>query len=65
MPPPAPSPIPRVEAFARMTSVQEDVLRIISTGRHRVKHYPIAAALLGNAKTPLGIAMGLVKWLND
>lgn len=54
-----------VEAFARMTSVQEEVLRIIGTNPHWVKHYPIAAALVGNAKTPLGIAMGLVKRLNE
>ena len=55
-----------VEAFARMTSVQqEEVLRIIGTSRHWVKYYPIAAALFGNPKTPLGIAMGLVKRLNE
>lgn len=66
MPPrPSLSPTPRVEVFARMTSVQEEVLRIIGTGRHWVKHYPTAAALVGNAKTRLGIAMGLVKRLNE
>ena len=54
-----------VEAFARMTSVQEEVLRIIGTNRQWVKHYPIVAALVGNAKTPLGIAMGLVKRLTE
>ena len=54
-----------VEAFAKMASVQEEVLRIIGTNRHWVKHYPIAAALVGNAKTPLGIAMGLVTRLNE
>ncbi len=54
-----------VEIFARMTSVQEEVLRIIGTSRRWVKYYPIAAALVANAKTPLGIAMGLVKRLNE
>ena len=54
-----------VEAIARMTSVQEEVLRIIGTSRDWVKYYPIVAALVGNAKTPLGIAMGLVKRLNE
>ena len=54
-----------VEAFARMTSVQEEVLRIIGTNRQWIKHYPIAAALVGNPKTPLGIAMGLVKRLTE
>lgn len=54
-----------VENYARMTSVQGEVLRIIGTSRHWVKNYPIVAALVGNAKTPLGIAMGLVKRLNE
>ena len=54
-----------VEAIAKMSSVQEEVLRIIGTNRHWVKNYPIAAALVGNPKTPLGIAMGLVKRLNE
>ena len=54
-----------VEAFARMTSVQEEVLRIIGANRQWVKHYPIVATLVGNAKTPLGIAMGLVKRLTE
>ena len=57
--------VTEVEAFAKMSSVQEEVLRIIGTNRNWVKHYPIAAALVGNAKTPLGIAMGLVKRLNE
>ena len=54
-----------VEVYARMTSVQEEVLRIIGTNRHWIKHYPIAAALVGNAKTPLAIAMPLVMRLNE
>ena len=54
-----------VEAIARRTSVQEEVLRIIGTSRHWVKYYPIVAALVGNAKTPLSIAIGLVKRLNE
>ena len=53
-----------VEAYARMTSVQEEVLRIIGTSRHWVKHYPIVAALVGNPKTPIAIAMSLVTRLN-
>ena len=53
-----------VEAYARMTSVQEEVLRIIGTSRHWIKHYPIVAALVGNAKTPIAIAMTLVTRLN-
>lgn len=40
-----------VEAFAKMASVQEEVLRIIGSNRHWVKNYPIAAVLVGNSKT--------------
>ena len=54
-----------VEAYARMTSVQDEVLRVIGTSRRWVKHYPIVAALVGNAKTPLAIAMPLVTRLNE
>ena len=52
--------VTEVEAYARMTSVQEEVLRIIGTSRHWVKHYPIVVALVCNAKTPIAIAMSLV-----
>ena len=54
-----------VQAYARMTSVQEEVLRVIGTSRRWVKHYPIVAALVGNPKTPLSIAMPLVARLNE
>ena len=54
-----------VEGYARMTSVQDEVLRVIGTSRRWVKHYPIVAALVGNAKTPLAIAMPLVTRLNE
>ena len=54
-----------VEAYARMASVQEEVLRVIGTSRRWVKHYPIVAALVRNAKTPLAIAMPLVTRLNE
>ena len=54
-----------VEAFAKMTNVQEEVLRIIGSSRHWVKYYPVAASLVSNPKTPIGIAMGLVTRLNE
>ena len=57
--------VTEVEAYARMTSVQEEVLRVIGTSRHWVKHYPIVAALVCNAKTPIAIAMQLVTRLNE
>ena len=39
-----------VESYARMTSVQEEVLRVIGTSRRWVKQYPIVAALVGNPR---------------
>ena len=53
-----------VESYARMTSVQEEVLRIIGTSRHWTKNYPIVAAIVSNPKTPIAISMGLVTRLN-
>ena len=57
--------VSEVEAYAKMTSVQEEVLRVIGTGRQWVKHYPIVAALVGNPKTPIAIAMRLVIRLHE
>ncbi|MDP6581181.1 MAG: hypothetical protein QF681_11035 [Vicinamibacterales bacterium] len=57
--------VTEVEAYARMGSVQEEVLRTIGSSRHWTKHYAIAAALVGNPKTPLAIAMPLVTRLNE
>lgn len=54
-----------IEAYARMTSVQEEVLRVIGTGRQWVKHYSVMSALVGNPKTPIAIAMPLVTRLNE
>ena len=53
-----------VEAYARMGSVQEEVLRIIGTSRQWIRHYAIVAALVGNPKTPLAIGMPLVSRLS-
>ena len=57
--------VTEVAAYAQMTSVQEELLRVIGTSRHWTKHYPIAAALVSNPKTPIGIAMSLVSRLNE
>ena len=54
-----------IESYARMTSVQEEVLRVIGTGRQWIKHYPVIAALVRNPKTPVAIAMPLVIRLNE
>lgn len=54
-----------IESYARMTSVQEEVLRVIGTGRQWLKHYPVMAALVRNPKSPVAIAMPLVLRLNE
>jgi hypothetical protein len=54
-----------IETYARMTSVQEEVLRVIGTNRLWLKHYPVMAALVRNPKTPVAIAMPLVVRLNE
>jgi hypothetical protein len=54
-----------VEAFARMTSVSEEVPRTIAGTRAWVKSYAICLALVKNSKTPLGISMNLLSRLND
>jgi hypothetical protein len=54
-----------VEAIAKMTSVSEEVLRIIGRTRAWMKNYTIAAALARNAKTPVALSMNLLSRLND
>lgn len=49
-----------IEAFARMTNVTEDVLRVIGSSRHWVKNYGVVAGLVRNPKTPLAISMSLM-----
>lgn len=54
-----------VEAFARMGSVAEDVLRTISRNRGWMKNYLVVLALVKNAKTPVAISLNLLSRLND
>jgi hypothetical protein len=54
-----------VEAFARMGSVAEDVLRTIARNRAWMKNYLVVLALVKNAKTPVAISMNLMSRLND
>lgn len=56
---------PEVETFARMTSVSEDVLRIIASNRAWTKNYGVIAALTRNPKTPLGLSLNLMARLTD
>ena len=54
-----------VEAFARMTNVSDEVLRIIATSRAWTKNYSIVVGLTKNPKTPLGLSLNLMSRLND
>jgi hypothetical protein len=54
-----------IEGFAKMTTVSEDVLRIIGHSRAWAKRYAVAAALAFNPKTPLAVSMGLVPRLAE
>ena len=53
-----------VEAFARMGSVGEDVLRTIAQSRGWTKNYGVVSALVKNAKTPVTLSMMLLNRLN-
>jgi hypothetical protein len=54
-----------VEAFARMASVSEDVLRTIGANRAWMKSYKILAALTRNPKCPVALSMNLMSRLSD
>ena len=54
-----------IESFARMTSVSDDVLRIIGSNRSWTKNYTIVLALTRNPKTPLTMSMNMMARLND
>lgn len=54
-----------VEAFARMGSVSEDVLRTIGHTRAWVKSYTIVLALVKNAKTPVAMSLTMLNRLNE
>jgi hypothetical protein len=49
-----------VESYARMTNVSDDVLRTISLNKEWMGKYNIQKALVSNAKTPIGVSLGLV-----
>ncbi|MEE2638632.1 MAG: hypothetical protein VYE68_15530 [Acidobacteriota bacterium] len=52
--------VSEVETYARMGSVQEEVLRVIGTSRQWLRHLTIVVALVSNPKTPLAVSMPLV-----
>ncbi len=56
---------PEVEAFSRMTTVNEEVLRIIGANKVWTRNYSIALALTRNPKSPLSIAMQMAPRLTE
>jgi hypothetical protein len=54
-----------VESIAKMSSVSDEILRIISTNRNWMKSYVVVAALARNPKTPLAISMNLLNRLTE
>lgn len=53
-----------VEAFARMATIGEEVLRTIAHNRAWMKNYGIVLGLTKNPKTPLAMSMNLIGRLN-
>ncbi len=53
-----------VESIAKMRSVAEEILRVISITREWTKSYGVTHALATNPKTPAGIALGMLARLN-
>ena len=52
-----------LEAFASMRNVEEEVYRRMAAKPDWVRKYPVALALVRNAKVPPEVGMGLVKFL--
>jgi hypothetical protein len=53
-----------VEAFSRMASLSEEVLRIIGNNRQWTKSYKVVLGLTKNPKTPLAMALTFMSRLN-
>ncbi len=54
-----------VEAFARMASLSDEVLRIIGNNRQWTKSYKVVLGLTKNPKTPLAMALNFMGRLNS
>lgn len=57
--------IGEVEFFSKSTNLSEDVMRKIGNNSEWSKKYSIAAALVYNPKTPVGISLPLVNRMTD
>lgn len=53
-----------VESFASMSSLTDEILRLIANNRNFRKNYVVVRNLLNNAKTPLDATLGMLPMLN-
>lgn len=54
-----------IEAYSKMTTVSEEVLRMIGANRVWTRNYGVVLGLARNPKTPTGIALNLSSRLNE
>jgi hypothetical protein len=55
---------PEIEAFARMASMSEEVLRVIAQNRSWTKNYNVILGLTKNPKTPLAMSLNFMPRLS-
>ncbi len=53
-----------VEAFAAMSNLTDEILRLIASNRNFRKNYTVVRNLLNNPKTPLDVSLHMVMMLN-
>jgi hypothetical protein len=53
-----------VEAFASMTSLTDEILRLIAANRNFRKNYSVVRNLLNNPKTPLDVSLHMLPMIN-
>lgn len=53
-----------VEAFASMTSLTDEILRLIANNRNFRKNYSVVRNLINNPKTPLDVTLHMLPMLN-
>jgi hypothetical protein len=54
-----------VEAFAAMTSLTDEILRLIANNRSFRKNYTVVRNLLNNPKTPLDVTLHILPMINQ
>jgi hypothetical protein len=53
-----------VEAYASMTNLTDEILRLIATNRNFRKNYTVVRNLMNNPKTPLDVTLHMLPMLN-